>query len=130
MLCADGSNLHALITLRNCSLKWNDRLTCSCRPRSCFLKVPSMSLHPDFIQILSRFLRNSLNPDFILIFEKIWVEFEYSIFSNFIQVLFWFHFNFILIFQNSPLSKFYPYFIRILSGWNMDKLRIKGHGRA
>ena len=38
MLCADGSNLHALITLRNCSLKWNDRLTCSCRPRSCFLK--------------------------------------------------------------------------------------------
>ena len=127
MLCADGSNLHALITLRNCSLKWNDRLTCSCRPRSCFLKVPSMSIYPDFIQILyefyanfiqisSRFFRNSLYPNLDTVYFPTWSRF----YSDFILILSWFYPD---VFKN--------YFkIWIKSGWseflrNLDKIWIK-----
>ena len=43
--------------------------------------------YADFILILSRFLKNSLYPDFILSFEKIRIKLEKIFYSNLIQIL-------------------------------------------
>ena len=106
--------------------------------------------YPDFILILSRFYPDFIQilswpyPDLILILSWSYPDF---LKTHFIQMLSRFYLNFSknldkirLKLDSTPYpdfilisSRFHPDFFLILSGWNLDKIRIKwikGHGRA
>ena len=84
--------------------------------------VTSMSFYPDFILISSWFY-----PDFIQIL--------FRFYSDFIQIkknqntFFWNGWNLNKVEQNT-LSRFNLDFILILSGFYLNEIWIKGHGRA